>query len=209
MVASHRLVPLLFLPAGIGLLHPILIDGPLDQRLLALGFLLLAVDQARMARLDLANITTVQIQLAERGLATFSPSLTTFTRLTWGTILWELLGFYSGAFHLGWGIILVLSSQVFFNALATISLTPGAPEPLQPKPLGEKWGLVVANSCGIGLILLWMADVMPWAIVLGLWAIACIYAGGKILQSINPSGLLARHPEEESISTIDATTANH
>jgi hypothetical protein len=178
MPVSHRLVYLLFLPASIGLLGQLLAPGPLDQRLLALGFVLLAADQARMAALDLANIHTLQGQvdsLALRGLA----------QLTQQTILWELIGFYTGVINLGWGIILVLSSQVYFNALASYQLKPGIQEPLQPKPLGERGGLVLANGGGIVLMLLWLARVMPLTIVLGLWAIALVYAGGKLLQSIS------------------------
>ena len=181
MIASHRFIPLLFLPAGVGLLGQILADGCLDQRLLALGFLLLAVDQARMASLDLANIQLVQARIASLGAATASSSFTALIRLTWGTIFWELVGFYGGAFNLGWGIILVLSSQVCFNALARIHLKPNAEDPLVPKPLGERGGLVLANGCGIGLMLLWLARITPLTIVLGLWVIALIYAGSKIV----------------------------
>ncbi|MBJ7900550.1 MAG: hypothetical protein GC158_11660 [Cyanobacteria bacterium RI_101] len=165
------------------------LDRPLDQRLLTLGFALLALDQGRMAALDLRQIDQVKEAL------TPAPEvLGRFHLLIWSAVIWELIGFYAGLFSLGWGILIVLSSQVWFNAWAPIRLEPEQSPLIQARPWLEKLGVLAADLLGCGLILLWIWQIAPLTIVLGLWSVALLYGAVKlwrgrfqILHNTNPS----------------------
>lgn len=170
---------LLFLPATVGLMSQVLRLSTWDQRLLVLGFGLLSLDQARMALVDLGNIRQVK-----QALVNPAPALQSFTVLTWMTIVWEVLGFYWGIFQLGTGILLVLSSQVWFNALASIRLIP-APEPvIEVRAWQEKIPVLLADALGMALMGLWLHHIAPLTIVVGLWAIALVYGGVKLTKII-------------------------
>ncbi|MFN5514250.1 MAG: hypothetical protein ACK5CA_05750 [Cyanobacteriota bacterium] len=172
-----RLLWCLFLLPSLGLLAQVGLDSPLDQRLLTLGFALLALDQGRMAALDFRQIDQVQENLAP------APSvLGTFHLLIWSAVIWELIGFYAGLFSLGWGILIVLSSQVWFNAWAPIRLEPERSPPIQARPWLEKLGVLTADLLGCGLILLWIWQIAPLTIVLGLWSVALLYGAVKLWQ---------------------------
>ncbi|MEB3175620.1 MAG: hypothetical protein VKN60_10625 [Cyanobacteriota bacterium] len=167
----------LFLLPSLGLLIQIGLDRSLDQRLLTLGFALLALDQGRMAALDFRQIEAVQVK--------FQPApevLGRFHLLIWSAVIWELIGFYLGLFSLGWGILTVLSSQVWFNAWAPIRLLPEREPPIETRPWLEKLGVLAADLLGCGLILLWIWDIAPLTIVLGLWSVALLYGAVKLWQ---------------------------
>jgi len=151
-----------------------------DQRLLVLGFGLLSLDQARMALVDLGHIRQVK-----QALIVSSPALQSFAILTWTTIVWEVLGFYWGILQLGTGILLVLSSQVWFNALASIRLIL-VPEPtIEIRAWQEKIPVLLADALGIALMGLWLHHIAPLTIVVSLWAIALVYGGVKLTKIIS------------------------
>jgi hypothetical protein len=166
----------LFFPASLGILGQVLTPQSLHHQLLALGLFLLAIDQARMAVVDLEQIAMVKNQ-------TLDPRLTRFYWVTMSTIIIELMGFYLAYQYLGIGIIFVLGSQVWFNAIVHIQIDPVQANPIQEKPNMEKSLLFLANLLGMILIGLWIARITPMAIVLSLWAIAIAYGGIKIVQS--------------------------
>jgi hypothetical protein len=166
----------LFFPASLGILGQVLTPQPLHHQLLALGLFLLAIDQARMAVVDLEQIAMVKNQ-------TLDPRLTRFYWVTISTIIIELMGFYLASQYLGIGILFVLGSQVWFNAIVHIQIDPVQANPIQEKPNMEKSLLFLANLLGMILIGLWIARITPMAIVLSLWAIAIAYGGIKVVQS--------------------------
>lgn len=168
----------LFLLPSLALLAQVGLNLPLDQRLLTLGFALLALDQGRMAALDFRRIEAVQLKLQP------APAvLEGFRLLIWSAVIWELIGFYCGLFALGWGILIVLSSQVWFNAWAPIRLAPEEDPPIQSRPWLEKLGVLAADLLGCALILLWIGRIAPLTIVLGLWSVALLYGGVKLWQA--------------------------
>lgn len=176
MTCIAWLIFFLFFPASLGVLGQVFQPQMLHHQLLAWGLFLLAIDQAKMAVLDLEQIETITHQ-------TLDPRLTRFYWVTTSTIVIELIGFYLAARYLGVGILLVLGSQVWFNALVRIRIDPTQINPIQTKPYLEKVLLFLANLLGMGLISLWMADINPALIVGSLWAIAIAYGGIKIVQS--------------------------
>ncbi len=175
----------LFFPACLLILRQVLGENtPLDQRLLGVGFFLLAIDQARMAVFDLAQIQEVKQLLSSKNQAPQQLQLKRFSRLTWSTIAWELAGFYLGAINLGGGIMVVLLSQVWFNTLAQVRLCPESATPLEPRPWSEKIGVLVADGLCLIFMGLWLARIAPFTIVITLWTIAIVYAVVKLIQSL-------------------------
>ncbi len=171
----------LFFPACLGLLPQIVSPHPLTHQSLAFGLLLLGIDQARMAALDLQQIAQIRTQ-------TTDPRLVFFYRLTLSAIAGELFGFYLAMVYLGTGIILVLGSQVWFNALAEIRLQPEQADPIATKPLAERIGLTLGNVIALIMIGAWMQNIYPVTMVVGLWSTAIAYAVIKMGQKYLPIG---------------------
>ncbi len=168
-----------FFPAGLLILGQVIWGGELSYSLLAAGLFLLAIDQARMADLDLQQVMVVKQDSHDK-------RLDSFWRLAILTIAIELAGFYLASRFLGWGIQLVLLSQLGFNGLATIEIQPSEAEVIRPRPFKDRFPLMVANGMAMGLMGLWMAGIAPVAIVTSLWAIAIAYAAVKIWRLIRP-----------------------
>jgi hypothetical protein len=159
---------LLFLPASLGLLAQVFGGDKLSHQLLALALLLLCIDQARMAVVDLENVKQVKQQVQD-------PRLDNFYWVTVSTIVLELLGFYGSYIWLGWGAILVLLSQVWFNVLAGVQLQPGEENPIQTWGIPERSIVLIADGIGIILVSLWIAQIAPLWMALGLLAMVLIY----------------------------------
>ncbi len=173
---SQQLIYCLFFGAGLGILNSILQSHQFDHQFLALGLLIFAIDQAKMAVLDLNNIAIAKTKVDD-------PRLDQFYVVTISTIALELMGFYLAAFQLGWGILLVLGSQVWFNLLINIRIQPNEINPIQDKPISEKVGVLLADIVGMILIGIWMIPIAPLTIVITLWTIAITYAGIKVFQA--------------------------
>ncbi|MEB3311891.1 MAG: hypothetical protein VKJ02_16825 [Snowella sp.] len=174
---TQKLIYCLFFGAGLGIFNAILRSHQFDYQFLALGLLIFAIDQAKMAVLDLNNIAIAKTKIQD-------PRLDQFYFITISTITLELTGFYLAVFQLGWGILLVLGSQVWFNLLVNIRLQPNDVNPIQNKPISEKVGVLLADIVGMILIGVWMIPVAPLTIVITLWTIAIAYAGIKLFQAI-------------------------
>jgi hypothetical protein len=163
---------LLFFPASLGLLGQVMMGNELSYQLLALALLLLCIDQARMAVVDLEHVKQVQQQVQDARLAHFY-------RVTISTIVLELLGFYSSYLWLGWGAILVLLSQVWFNVLAGIQLQPTEENPIQPWGVPERRLVLIADGIGLILVSLWILQIAPLWMASGLLAMVIIYGWVK------------------------------
>jgi hypothetical protein len=94
----RQVIFLLFFPACLGILGQVIRAEAFDHRLLALGLLIFAIDQARMAVLDLKNIKSAKEKIEDVRLRYFY-----YTTIC--TIALELIGFYLASVQLGWGII--------------------------------------------------------------------------------------------------------
>jgi hypothetical protein len=178
----RQVIFLLFFPACLGILGQFIRPEAFDHRLLALGLLIFAIDQARMAVLDLKNI-----KIAKEKVEDFRVQHFYYTTIC--TIALELLGFYVASVQLGWGIILVLGSQVGFNFFANIRIQPTESVIIQNKPFSEQITVLIADIVGLILIGFWMNAIAPLTIVLTLWIMAIAYGCIKYflsLQEKNP-----------------------
>jgi hypothetical protein len=150
--------------------------------LLALGLLIFTIDQAKMAVLDLKNIKNATEKIQDI-------RLQYFYYIAISTIALELIGFYVASVQLGWGIILVLVSQVGFNFFANIRIQPNELTIIEDKTFSEKIVVLIADIVALILIGFWMNAIAPLTIVLTLWTMAIVYGCIKYflsLQEKNP-----------------------
>ncbi|MBD2260329.1 hypothetical protein H6G13_22400 [Pseudanabaena sp. FACHB-2040] len=177
------MIGLLFLPAALGLFRQVMrglgwsqgasLDWPLG--ILALGTLLICLEQAHMAIADLQQIEATQQQVQDR-------RLNRFHWVTLSTIAIELAGFYAASIWIGWGALIVLLSQVWFNLLARIQLQPGTTKPVRSCGVAQRLPVLLADGVSLLLIGLWIAQVAPiWNAVL-LLAIVLLYGWVKYIQ---------------------------
>jgi hypothetical protein len=159
---------LLFFPACLGILSQVIRPQTFDHQLLALGLLIFTIDQAKMAVLDLKNIKSATEKIKDIRLQYFY-----YTTIS--TIALELIGFYVASIQLGWGIILVLGSQVGFNFFANIRIQPNEFTIIEDKTFSEKIVVLMADIVALILIGFWINAIAPLSIVLTLWTMAIVY----------------------------------
>ncbi len=152
MRAIRFLIPLLFLPAGLGLLLQS-VAGSADsttvsQRLLSLALALFCPELARMAIVDLNNIAAVSESPEDS-------CLRRFKRVVVSTVVLEAAGFYVALVSLQWGAIAIIFSQLWFNLLAGIQLHPEQSPSITPLGISGRRTVLAANALGLGLIALW------------------------------------------------------
>lgn len=169
MINLRLCIYLLFLPAGTTLATQALIPSLLgDQavssygyqtvagRLLALTLLLLCIELAHMAWVDLRNI-----QMVEQ--SSDDSRLPLFYGVVVSTIVLELLGFYGAMFSLQWGGVVVIASQLWFNLLAKVQLWPFRETSIEPFGVSKRLSVLFANGSGLVLLLFWSAaDSQLW-----------------------------------------------
>lgn len=156
MCAIRFLVPLLFLPAGLGLLLQSvagLADSLADsstvaQRLLSLTLALFCPELTRMAIVDLNNIAAVSESSEESGLRRFN-------RVVVSTVVLEGAGLYAALVSLQWGAIAIIFSQIWFNLLAGIQLHPEQSPSITQLGISGRRTVLAANALGLGLMALW------------------------------------------------------
>lgn len=179
----------LFLPASLGLVRQILNGEGLALQLLAIAFLLFSLEQTRMAIVDLEQIAAVRQQVQNEQAQNEQAQnemvqgdrLKLFYRVTVSTIALELLGFYTAAIWLGWGAVLVLLSQVWFNCLANIQLHPNSRSPIQPWGISQRIPVLVADGIGLILVGLWMTNISALWMASGILGLAIVFGVVKYL----------------------------
>jgi hypothetical protein len=146
----------------------------LATQILALVFLCLGIDQARMAVVDLECVFAVQQQVQD-------DRLDKFYILTISTIVWELAGFYVASVWLGWGAICILLSQIWFNLLANVRLQPLAKPAIEHWALAERFPVLLADGIALVLVCLWMLQIAPLSIALTLFGLLVAYGWVKYI----------------------------
>lgn len=174
MSSIHLVIFLLFFPASLGILRQVIIGNELSYQLLALGLLIFTIDQARMAVIDLQQVTQAKKQIHDL-------RLDNFYTITLSTIVIELIGFYTSSIILGWGIILVLLSQVWFNVFAGIDIQTSEAITIQSCGIAERLPILIADGLALILISLWVLKIYPLEIVLLIWVLAVAYGCIKLL----------------------------
>jgi hypothetical protein len=180
----------LFFPAGIGILKQGIWNTELTHQIIAIAMCLFCIEQGRMAVKDLQKI-------AEAKKLVIDARLDNFYIITATTILVELLGFYISSFWLGWGSIIILLSQVWFNLLAAIKINTSSQISakknivlIEPWTISERLPVLVADVLGLVLVSIWMLSFSilrsaSFWISLVLCTMVVIYLGIKLGSSIS------------------------
>jgi len=163
---------LLFFPASLGLVGQVIGGDGLAAQRLAIAFLMFSVEQTRMAVIDLEQITAVRQQTREQ---VQDDRLNYFYRVTVSTIVLELIGFYIAAIWLGWGAVLVLLSQVWFNCFSAIQLYPTDASPIQSWGIPKRIPVLIADGIGLTLVGLWIANFLPLWTASGILGLAIVF----------------------------------
>jgi hypothetical protein len=179
MMTKYFVVFGFFSIALLGLLYQLILHPDWPSRLLTIALLLLGIDQARMAIVDWQNIQAVRDKIGDE------PRLNWFANITFSTIVLELLGFFLAWWQLGWGTVLVLLSQVWFNGLAGVQLCPTTDLPIQTLGWRDRGVVLLADGVGLGLTMLWILQIQAEGVAIGLLLMVVIYAIVKYLGQLN------------------------
>lgn len=178
MTLSPAWAAALFMPATVGLLYQAVQPHPWPYRLLALALMLMSLEQAHMARVDLRHGKIV-------GQRSRDPRLGHFSRVVMLAIAGQVAGFSIAALgHLGWGMGLILVSLLGFNLAATIRLEPASPKPIQTADWRSRLGVLGLDAIALVLALLWIAQRAQGWVAGGLFAITVLYGGSKLVAYI-------------------------
>ncbi|MFQ4135728.1 hypothetical protein PGN35_005355 [Nodosilinea sp. PGN35] len=174
MTFSPTWAAALFMPATAGLLYQAVQPHPWPYRLLALALMLMSLEQAHMARVDLRQGEMV-------GQRSRDPRLGHFARVVGLAIAGQVAGFSIAALgHLGWGMGLILVSLLGFNLAATIRLEPASPRPIQAAGWRSRLDVLALDAIALGLALLWIAQRAQGWVAGGLFAITVVYGSSKL-----------------------------
>ncbi len=174
MLPIPGMIFLLFFPANLCILRQVIWGQELTHQLLATGMFLFCIEQARMAAQDLQQIVKAKEQVKDS-------RLDTFLKITTSTIFIELLGFYTASIWLGWGSILILLSQVWFNLLTGVKIYTSPEIIIQPWKISERYNVLIADFLGLVLVSLWMLQIAAVQITWGLFGMAIAYCGIKLV----------------------------
>jgi hypothetical protein len=169
-----KIIFLLFFPANLCILRQVVWGEELTHQILAVAMFLFCIEQARMAARDLEQIVEAKAQIKDS-------RLDTFLKVTTSTIFLELLGFYSASIWLGWGSVLILLSQVWFNLLASIKISTSPEIFIQPWKVSERYNVLVADFMGLVLVSLWMLQIASVQITWILFGMAIAYCSIKLI----------------------------
>jgi len=180
----------LFFPACIGIFKQAIWGTELAHQIIAIAMCLFCVEQGRMAVKDLQKI-------AEAKKLVIDTRLDKFYIITVTTIIVELLGFYMSSFWLGWGSIIILLSQVWFNLLAAIKIKISSQtsakstiDIIEPWTISERLPVLIADVLGLVLISFWMLSFSilksaSFWISLVLCTMVIVYLGIKLFSSVS------------------------
>lgn len=153
MFLRPAVVALSFVLPGLGLLYQGLTPQAWPHRLLALAMLLLLIEQAHMARVDGHRAAQVA--------ARYPNQARRFQNVLGVTIAVEWLGFaLAAAGFLGLGASVVVIALLGFNLASNISFAGDRLWLAGPR---DRWGVILADCVGLGLMGLWQLPLaQPW-----------------------------------------------
>jgi hypothetical protein len=169
----------IYFPACCLLLGKTIVATDLSERILAVALLLLALDLARMAVVDLTAVKVLRQEGEDAAVAGFF-------RVTASTIVLELWGLYATWSHLVWGGTIVSVSQLWFNLLVRVQLNPTATVKVEPWRIVDRLPVIGAQIFALVILFLYSQDFARlWLAIILLTAIL-IYGGikyGRLLVS--------------------------
>ncbi len=174
MLPISGIIFLLFFPASLGMLGQIIWGSELTHQMLALGTFLFCIEQARMAVKDLRQITNAKNQVNDA-------RLNNFYKITVITIVIELIGFYISSIWWGWGSVIILLSQIWFNLFAGVKIQTCPEIIIKPWNISERLLVLFADILGLVLVSLWMSNIASTWIAWGLFAMVIIYGSVKVV----------------------------
>ncbi|MEA5571434.1 hypothetical protein [Calothrix sp. UHCC 0171] len=169
---------LLFFPACMGILRQAIWGTELTSQIIAIAMFFFCIEQARMAVKDLNQITEAKQLVSDI-------RLDNFYIVTVMTIVIELVGFYASAVWLGWGSIIILVSQVWFNLLATVKIKTSPKNIIENWKISERLPVLIADIVGLILVSVWMLKFASFWISLILGGMVVVYLSIKLLTSVN------------------------
>jgi tellurite resistance protein TehA-like permease len=174
MLSISSIIFLLFFPACIAVLKQVIWGSELTQQMLAFGTFLFCIEQSRMAVKDLQQIAEAKKQITDT-------RLNNFYQVTVITIIIELIGFYLSSIWWGWGSILILISQVWFNLFASIKIEYSPKISIQTWKVTERLPVLIADIVGLVLVSLWMLQIGSESIAWGLFGMVVVYGSVKLI----------------------------
>jgi hypothetical protein len=180
----------IYFPAGCLLLGKTIVATDLSERILAAALLLLALDLARMAVVDLEAVDV----LRQEGEDT---AVTGFFCVTVSTIVLELLGLYATWGNLVLGGTIVSVSQLWFNLLVRVQLQPTATVRVQPWPIVDRLPVIGAQIFTLVILFLYSQDFARLWLAIILLASILIYGGIKYGRLLGSSTI--REEEKRSL----------
>ncbi len=176
---STRIIFLLFFPACLNVLREVIWGQELTHQLLYLGMFLFCIEQASMAAQDLRQITGATQRVKDI-------RLNTFFIITITTIFIEIVGFYAAPVSFGWGSIIILLSQVWFNLFAGIKIDLLSENTIQIWKVTERFPVLIADIIGLLLVSLWMLQIGSLWINWILFGMPIIYCSIKLVLYLRP-----------------------
>ena len=194
----RKLIPVLFLPAGVGLFFKIATAPTAAQEVLAIALIIFCPELIRMAWVDLKNIeilnSTAVLPAASRStqtatsfekisleseldksLAQPTQQLQRFRIVVISTIVLEATGYYLTLISLPAGALVIIFSQLWFNSLVAVQLYPSQPVPVVPFKLKDRRAILVVNVITTGLLCLWPIAAIRLSLASTLLALVALY----------------------------------
>lgn len=199
----RKMVPFLFLPAGMGLLFEIAIAPSAAQKILAIALALFCPELTRMAWVDLQNIELLTIaKTSSATVNTVSPTLAAaataqpkmtepsaqpqqsqqlnrFRTVVVSTVALEATGFYLTFASLPVGAVMIVLSQFWFNLLANIQLHPAEPVPIVSLGIQDRQAVLTVNAITAGLLCLWPIQSMRLGLAVALLVLTTLFLAVK------------------------------
>jgi hypothetical protein len=91
------------------------------------------------------------------------------------TIIIELCGFYWALFSVGWGALLVIISQIWFNCFAPLRVVEDENTRLQKYNFPEKIAVLFADFIPLFLMVLWLINFYPLTIAFIILSITLVF----------------------------------
>jgi hypothetical protein len=158
----------LFFPASLGLLWQTLTLNILSEQLISFAFFLFSVEQARMALVDLRSYYLAKKDIDNQVRSQFLVVIII-------TIIIELCGFYWALFSVGWGALLVIISQIWFNCFAPLRVVEDENTRLQKYNFPEKIAVLFADFIPLFLMVLWLINFYPLTIAFIILSITLVF----------------------------------
>ena len=204
MDSVRKIIPFLFLPAGLGLLAKIIQPRSVAECLLAMAFTLFCIELAKMAQVDFDNVVLVtQKQTEHQPEATQSEALQPsdgrlkrFLIVLSSTVVLELVGFYIASFSLPTGAMVIIFSQLWFNLLAGVQLCPQTEPVIIELDIRDRLPVLISNFLALVLIFGWFIEDFQIWVATGLLALTVLYLVVKYFLTGNRPTSLSQQSEQ-------------